>query len=172
MRVDTITGKTGNDLMLSYGYHRTRKQEMIDPNKDYYGWAQETAEKLRQGKISEVNMEDLIEEIEDMGGSVWRALDSRLTVLLAHLLKWQYQPERQGRSWRLTVKEQRYQIVRLLKKNPSLKPALEETVSEAYTGAVLVAARETDKDEAAFPPTFEDTGWSWEQVLDIEFYPG
>lgn len=104
---------------------------MINPNEDYYGWTQETAEKLRQGRLSEVNIEDLVEEIGDMGGSVWRALDSRLTVLVARLLKWQYQPERQGKSWRLTIEEQRYQIGRLLRKNPSLKPALEETLSEA-----------------------------------------
>jgi hypothetical protein len=144
---------------------------MVNPNEDYYGWTQETAEKLRQGRLSEVNMEDLIEEIEDMGGSIWRALDSRLTVLLAHLLKWQYQPERRGRSWRITIKEQRYQIAKLLRKNPSLKPALEETINEAYPGAVLAVAKETDKDEDTFPLTFEQTGWTWEQVLDSEFYP-
>ncbi|ADE16262.1 protein of unknown function DUF29 [Nitrosococcus halophilus Nc 4] len=144
---------------------------MIDPNKDFYGWTRETAEKLRQGKFNEVNMEDLIEEVEDMGASVWRALDSRLTILLAHLLKWQYQPERQGRSWQLTIKEQRHQIAKLLRKNPSLKPELAATIAEAYPGAVIVAARETDKDENTFPATFEGTGWTWEQVLDMEFLP-
>lgn len=61
---------------------------MINPNEDYYGWTKETIEKLRQGRWNEVNIEDLIEEIEDRGSSLWRALDSRLTVLLAHLLKW------------------------------------------------------------------------------------
>lgn len=138
---------------------------------DFYAWTLETAEKLRQGKWSEINVTDLIEEIEDMGGSVWRALDSRLTVLLAHLLKWQYQPRCRGRSWRATIKEQRHQICRLLKKNPSLGAELIKTINEAYPGAVIVAFKETDLDEEVFPVTFAETGWSWEEVLETEFLP-
>lgn len=61
---------------------------MTHPFKDYYAWMQETIEKLRQGKFNEVNMEELIEEIEDMGGSERNELENRLAVLLAHLLKW------------------------------------------------------------------------------------
>lgn len=106
--------------------------------------------------------------LSDRGSSLWRALDSRLTVLLAHLLKWQYQPERQGKSWRLTIEEQRYQIDRLLRKNPSLKPALEETLSETYPSAVRSAAKETDLEVDEFPAKCP---WLIEQVLDSEFYP-
>lgn len=144
---------------------------MIDPHEDYYGWTQETIEKLRQGRLSEVNLEDLIEELESMGSSERRELKNRLAVLLAHLLKWQYQPERRGRSWRLTIKEQRIAVTGVLKDNPSLRPRLLEMGEEAYSRAVVSAMRETDKEENEFPPTFDGTGWSWEQVVDIEFYP-
>lgn len=145
---------------------------MTNPFEDYYGWTQETIAKLRQGRLSEVNWEDLIEELESMGGSERRALESRLEVLLMHLLKWQYQPDRRGRSWRLTLKEQRIKVKRLLQDNPSLKPRFTELGVAAYESAIVAAARETDKDEETFPPTFEQTGWTWEQVLDSEFYPG
>src|SRR5690554_6436163 len=97
---------------------------MPNPTQDYYAWTQETIEKLRQGKWNEVNMEDLIEELEDMGGSERNELENRLTVLLMHLLKWKYQPNYRGRSWQLTLKEQRLKIKIRLKKSPSLKPRL------------------------------------------------
>jgi hypothetical protein len=144
---------------------------MTDPNEDYYAWTQETIEKLRQGRMNEVNMEDLIEEIEDMGASERNELENRLAVLLAHLLKWQYQPERRGRSWQATIKEQRHRIALRLRKSASLKPTLEETLNDIYPSAVQRAVRETDKDEDTFPATFELTGWRWEQVLDMEYLP-
>ncbi|ADE13372.1 protein of unknown function DUF29 [Nitrosococcus halophilus Nc 4] len=144
---------------------------MIDPNKDYYGWTQETVEKLRQGKFSEINIEHLIEEIEDMGKSERRELENRLTVLLVYLLKWRYQPNRRGRSWALTIKEQRVRVSRVIRDNPSLKPQFFGICVEAYESAVIIAARKTGLDESIFPATFEQTGWTWEQVLNPEFLP-
>jgi hypothetical protein len=88
-----------------------------------------------------------------------------------HLLKWQYQPDRRGKSWRLTIKDQRVAIKKVLKSNPSLKPKLDETGQDAYLRAVINAAKETDKEEEDFPTAFESAGWTWEQVLDMEFYP-
>ena len=81
---------------------------------DYHAWAQETAQLIRQGRFLEVDVEHLAEEIEDMGASRERELESRLGVLLAHLLKWRYQPERRGASWEAAIKEQRQRILRLL----------------------------------------------------------
>lgn len=144
---------------------------MVNPNEDYYRWTQETAEKLRQGKFSEVNMEDLIEEIEGMGKSERRALESRLAVLLGHLLKWQYQARERSHSWRGTIHLRRRKLHRLLKENPSLRPQLPEFGKEAYFDGIQLAIEDTDMDEDTFPSTFEQTGWSWEQVLNPEFYP-
>ncbi|QBQ56454.1 DUF29 domain-containing protein [Nitrosococcus wardiae] len=144
---------------------------MTNPTQDYYAWTQETIEKLRQGKFSEVNMEDLIEELEEMGGSERNELENRLTVLLMHLLKWKYQPNYRGRSWQLILKEQRLKIKIRLKKSLSLKPRLSELGEDAYLVAVVAAARETGLEEDVFPATFEETGWSWEQVQDMEYLP-
>lgn len=144
---------------------------MPNPTQDYYAWTQETIEKLRQGKLSEVNMEDLIEELEEMGGSERNELENRLTVLLMHLLKWKYQPNYRSRSWQLTLKEQRLKIKIRLKKSPSLKPRLPGLGEDAYVVAVVAAARETGLEEDVFPATFEETGWTWEQVQDMEYLP-
>ncbi|CAB1275895.1 DUF29 domain-containing protein [Candidatus Nitrosacidococcus tergens] len=143
----------------------------ITYNTDFYGWIQETAKLLRQGRISEVDMEHIIEELEDMGRSERRGLESRLTVLLAHLLKWQYQPEHRSYSWRGTIAEQRLQIRKLIVKNPSLNPELKEAVLEAYEAAVMRAYTETGLVPKTFPTTFQHTGWTVEQILDDGFYP-
>lgn len=140
-------------------------------DQDYYTWAMRTAELIRQGRFDEIDTDHLAEEIEDMGKSTQRELVSRLIVLLAHLLKWQYQAEQRpdhGRSWRLTIKEQRRQLAILLRKNPGLKPLVDESVEEAYGTAQLIAARETNLDETVFP---ERCPFAFEDVIDDDFWP-
>ena len=137
---------------------------------DFYQWTQQQAALIRQGLFSELDTAHLIDEIEDMGGSKERELESRLGVLLAHLLKWEFQPARRGNSWRLTIKEQRRRIDRLLKKNPSLKPLFPGTVIDAYGDARLMAAREMDCDDSQFPLECEFTveqitGDYWPEAL-------
>lgn len=138
---------------------------------DFYGWTQETAALLKQGRFSEVDMAALIEEVEDMGKSEHRELRNRIAVLLTHLLKWQYQPEQRGNSWQATIEEQRLRVTLLVKENPSLKPRFVESTLEAYPIAVLRAVQETNLAKKTFPMSFELTGWSMEQVLDDGFYP-
>ena len=118
---------------------------------DFYQWTQQQAALLRQGLLSAVDVENLAEEVESMGKSDRRAIGSHLRNILLHLLKWRYQPERRGNSWRLTIKEQRRRIDRLIKKNPGLKPLFPETVTDAYGDARLMAAREMDCDDSLFP---------------------
>ena len=104
-----------------------------------------------------------------MGASERRELINLLAVLLAHLLKWHYQPSFRGRSWQLTVKEQRRQLQRLLMDNPSLHARLEEFISDAYVDSVLLAAKETGLEESAFPP---QCPYAQHDLLNPEFYPG
>jgi hypothetical protein len=135
---------------------------------DFYSWTQEQARLLREQRLDELDAEHLIEELIDMGASQERELESRLAVLIAHLLKWAYQPERRGKSWRATVKEQRYRIERLLRKNPGLKSQLDEAFDASWFSAVQKAVKETSLEEDAFPETcpFEIA-----QVLDAHFWP-
>jgi hypothetical protein len=138
---------------------------------DFYRWTQETAEKLRQGRLNEVNMEELIEELEGMGKSQRRALKGRLSVLLGHLLKWQYQPDGRSYSWQGTINVQRDDIQDLLNDNPSLRPQVPDLIVRGYRTAVAKAVEDTNMRPSAFPATFEQTGWSWEQILDMDWLP-
>lgn len=135
---------------------------------DHYGWAMHNAELLRQGRLGEIDSERIAEELEDMGGSKERELESRLGVLLAHLLKWVYQPERRGNSWRVTIREQRLRVARVIRKNPSLKSKLVEAFNEGYEDARLIAARETGMDEGVFP---EASPFSLKDTLDDGYWP-
>lgn len=135
---------------------------------DFYGWTLEQADLLRSGSLSELDTQNLLEEIEAMGTSAENELESRLEVLFIHLLKWQFQSERQGRSWKLTIEEQRRKIERRLKKSPSLKHKLPEIVGDAYGDAVISAERETNIKRSVFPA---ECPWSFEQFMNPEFYP-
>jgi len=133
----------------------------ITYQQDYHAWTRHTAELIRQGQFAEIDIEHVAEELEDMGASKERELENRLGILLAHLLKWRHQPERRGARWETVIKEQRQRILRILRKNPSLKAGLEETRRDAYSDALLIAARETGLPEAIFP---QDCPFSWEQT--------
>jgi hypothetical protein len=136
---------------------------------DFYAWTQQQVNLIKSGNLVDVDFEHLLEEIESMGASERRELISKLAILLAHLLKWQYQPSFRGRSWQLTIKEQRRQLQRHLKDNPSLHARLDEFIADSYIDSVLLAAKETGLDESAFPvqcPYVED------DLLNSEFYPG
>lgn len=110
---------------------------------DFYGWATETARKIRQGRLSEVDLEHVAEEIESLGRSEQQQLANRLAILIAHMLKWEFQPSQRKGGWESTIQEQRLRIRRLLSKNPSLGPLVEESIAEAYPEAVMNAAFET-----------------------------
>jgi hypothetical protein len=141
---------------------------MIDYQTDYYGWTVEQAKLLKAGDWQDLDIENLIEEVEAMGRSEKRALESRLAVLITHLLKWKYQPVRRGKSWELTIKEQRLRIIKILRDNPSLKPEIESCFLDVYPFAVIQAVKETGIDENVFPTVCE---WDLERVLTIEFLP-
>lgn len=133
---------------------------------DFFAWTQEQAALLKAGKWSEIDMEHLAEEIEDMGKSEKRTLESRLEVLLLHLLKWEYQPAFRGRSWRLTIKEQRIRLAEHLQENPSLKGTLEQCLTKAYRLAVIGAERETGLE--GLPDTCP---YPVEKVMEADFFP-
>jgi hypothetical protein len=101
---------------------------------DFYAWTYQQAQFLRTGSLSRLDVDFLIEELESMGASEKRELLSRLEVLLTHLLKWQYQPALQIRSWVLTIEEQRDRIKDHLDDNPSLKNPtnLQATLTKPY----------------------------------------
>ncbi len=137
--------------------------------RDFYAWASEQAALLRAGRLGEADIAHIAEEIESMGKTEKRELVSRLTVLLLHLLKWQFQPHRRGNSWRLSIANIRDKLSSHLDDNPSLKAKLPAAVAEGYRYARRDAARQTKVDEAVFPTVCP---WTFEQMMDPEFWPG
>ena len=136
--------------------------------KDFYSWTQQQAALIRQGKLGELDLDNILEEIESMGRSELRQLSHRLEVLLMHLLEWQYQPDHRSSSWRGTVEEQRSRIRKLLKENPGLKPKVAETLDDAYEMAKIGAYKETGITKDNFP---QHTPWDYQLLMDDEFWP-
>ena len=137
---------------------------------DFYAWTQCQAALLRAEEFEQIDWNNLIEEIESLGRSEKHEVESRLAVLIMHLLKWQHQPNKRvtGRSWRKTIAIQRIDLDRHLTQNPSLRAQLPEFIIDAYTLAVRKAAVETGLDKRTFPP---HCPWTAEQILDEEFWP-
>jgi Domain of unknown function DUF29 len=138
-------------------------------------WSERQGELLRRRAAGELvndsalDWPNIAEEIESMGRAEQDQLTNRLAVLLAHLLKWRFQPDRRGNSWRLTVLEQRRRAGRIVARNPSLRPRLNEILAEAYGDAVLIAGRETELPEETFPSVCP---WTFEEVMLAEFFGG
>ena len=120
---------------------------------DFYLWTQQQASLLRQGQFSALDSAYLMEEIEAMGGSERHALASYLKNILLHLLKWKYQPERRGASWRVSIINGRDGVERALEYSPSLARHLPAMMSAEYQRARKVAAIETGLPLATFPET-------------------
>ena len=123
---------------------------------------------LRAGRLADADILNIAEEIDSMGRSERRELVSRLTVLLAHLLKWQAQPARRGNGWRLTVRTQRGLLAEHLKDNPSLHATMPDAFATAYRFALLDAQRQTGLGDDAFPAACP---WTAGQVMEDGFMP-
>jgi hypothetical protein len=137
-------------------------------DRDFYSWTLHSAELLRHGKFSEVDIENVAEEIESMGKSDKRQLINRFALLISHLLKWQYQPERRGNSWKHTIKNQRLEVAELLKDSPSLKYEIDNQVGYAYEKALNMAIEETGLSENTFP---KSCPFSLNESLNQDFFP-
>lgn len=118
---------------------------------DFYQWTQQQADLLRQGALSAIDVENLIEEIESMGASDRRSLSSFLELVIMHLLKWQYQPERRGTSWQTSISKGRNAIERTLEYSPSLNRQLPDMIVAEYRRARKEASLETGLPLTTFP---------------------
>ena len=135
---------------------------------DFHAWANRQAALLRAGRLGEADIANIAEEIESMGRSENRELVSRLVILLMHLLKWRFQPNKRGKSWRLTIRGQRIELRRHLKYNPSLKSRLADAMADAYESACVEAAKETALEPEAFP---DSCPWIYNEIIDDAFWP-
>jgi Domain of unknown function DUF29 len=133
-------------------------------------WSRQQAALLRAGNWAELDIEHLADEIEDVGKSERREIISRMAILIAHLLKWRYQPARRSASWEATIRHQRNSVELALSESPSLKStAMADAKWQGviWNDAVDIAIRETGLSD--FP---ENCPWSYDEVLDLGFWPG
>ena len=135
---------------------------------DRFAWLEQQTRLLKAGALGEVDVVHLIQELESEMGNERRELYRRLRVLLAHLLKWQFQPAGRCNSWRGTIRLQRNDIARLFKETPSLRRFLTAELSEAYPEAVEWAADETGLGDDAFPV---ECPYAIEHILNRDFWP-
>jgi ribosomal protein L29 len=134
---------------------------------DVVAWAYQQAALLRAGNLNEIDVLNIAEEIEDVAKSAQHELAGRLSVLLAHLLKWKFQQHLRANSWRRTIRAQRRCIARCLRSAPSLKSFLASAtwLAGVWSDATQQAEQQT---KLIFPDAWI---WSFNQVVDPGFYP-
>lgn len=137
-------------------------------DEDFFEWTRRNAELLRSGHLDQADIAHIAEEIEDMGKRDLRELNSRVQVLLIHLMKWQLQPEKRSASWRRTISAQRIKVRRLLQQSPGFRRRIYAHLAENYEDAVHLAAIETGLSSNSFPA---ECPYTVEQILDPEFLP-
>lgn len=120
---------------------------------DYYSWVMEQAELARTRSANRLDWERVAEELRALGVSEERELESRYVVLLTHLLKWMFQPDKRSRSWATTITVQRRALAKHLRRNPGLKAIEADEFLDAYQTARLQASSETDLPLETFPET-------------------
>jgi hypothetical protein len=135
---------------------------------DLHAWTQEQASLLRARQSDGLDWDNLAEEIAAVGGSDRRKLESRLCVVLLHLLKWQAQPFLRGASWRKTLRTQRREIRKLLKQSPSLRRHVPDLIRASYPDAVKDAVDETGLPVENFP---NRCPYAPDAVLDEDHLP-
>lgn len=135
---------------------------------DLHAWSEAQADLLRKGRFEELDLPNLIDEVRGVGGSEKREIESRLDVLIGHLLKWKFQPGARRNSWTATILEQRMRIARILRGSPSLKRYPREVFGECYLSGRLLASKDTGIDFTLFP---EAAPFTVEQALDLDFLP-
>lgn len=135
---------------------------------DFYLWIETTVQQLEKKQFNELDLTNLIEEIADMGRQAKQSLKSNLRVLLMHLIKYKYQPEKRSRSWLLTISEHRQRIFDSLEDSPSLKNYYLEIFNKCYQNSRKNAAIETGLNLNLFP---EICPFNLDEVLDENFLP-
>jgi Domain of unknown function DUF29 len=133
---------------------------------DFYAWTLEQSKLLRGGDFKGLDIVNLVEEIESLGKQQRQELRTRLGVLIGHLLKWDYQPEKRSKSWRVTIQIQRREIEDLLDDNPSLKPYLPEAIAKGYRAGLDLVVLETPLDYQDLPT---EPIYTTEQLLSPDF---
>jgi hypothetical protein len=135
---------------------------------DFNLWIESTIELLQQKRFDELDIENLIYEVESMGNNDKKSVKSNLRILLMHLLKWQYQPDKRTNSWRTTIKEHRNRLDDDFADSPSLRIYFLEVFDECYQKARDLASSETGLSISVLPT---ECPFHPDLVLNSDFLP-
>lgn len=120
---------------------------------DFALWAEEQAAALREGRLADLDMAHLLEEIDDLSNRKRDAIRSRLKQISAHLLKFEHQPERATSSWKTTIRVQADKIEDIFDGSPSLRREMPDFIATGYRRGRRLASIETNLPIATFPET-------------------
>lgn len=137
-------------------------------DQDFHAWLEEQSRLLKARRSAGLDWDALAEELDSLGGSERSEIRSRLVVVLQHLLKWQYQPDRRKTGWQASILEARDQLNERLKDSPSLRPYPASVLAKQYAIARLKAADETGLPLEALP---SECPYAIAEILDERFYP-
>ncbi|WP_422138234.1 DUF29 domain-containing protein [Endozoicomonas sp. ALC020] len=152
---------------------------------DYHGWIARQRELLKNNRLNELDIPNLLEAMEQEMGNNHHTLESHLKILLLHLLKYQHQVEvinpvlpvpYNCREWFASIDRARDDIRSLLRRNPSLKRETGATLCEVYHSAKRMAIKEMNRyvqkhqqlDNNSYPP---ECPWIFEQVIEDDWLP-
>ena len=135
---------------------------------DFYQWTETTAQLLKEKKFDELELDNLIEEIKELGSSQKKAVASNLRILLLHLLKWAYQPTNRDKGWLGSINEHRRRLLDDFEESPSLKRYFDEAFDKCDRKAKEDASIEMRIDVALLPKTCP---FSQDDVLQVGWLP-
>ena len=139
---------------------------------DFFRWTEEQRQHLLNRNYAQLDWDNLAEEVLSMGKSEIKALESRMAVLLAYLLKWAWQPDMRCRSWEATIEEQRSKIARLFRQMPSLKTKIGDESLEFWPDVWETARyRAEEETRIAFRLFPAEVPWSLDEILADGWFP-
>lgn len=133
---------------------------------DLYTWVQEQTALLRAGRVEALDLDNIAEELSDVGLNEYYRLQSAVEIIILHVINWDHQPERRTRSWALSIAEHRERALIQLRKSPGLKSSLEEVQQDAFRLARLGAVRQMKRPQETLPT---DCPYAWDDILNRPF---
>ncbi len=131
---------------------------------DFCKWADQQALLLKTGRIDQLDLSNLIEEVEDMGNRHRDALQSQLVRLMMHIIKWEIQPQKRSKSWVSSINDARNQIDFSQERYPSLNNQYIQSIWESsFTLAKRYAQKETRLQTNM-------TKLSWQEVFEEDYF--
>ncbi len=121
--------------------------------RDEVAWYGAMIELIEQGRTESLDFVNLKELLESMAKREHREVKSRLRILLAHWLKWEYQPDQRSGSWVATLLTRRFELRDEVCASRVLYNYAIEIIDEVYPRAVVLAATESGLPAETFPET-------------------